>query len=67
MIALTDEGMAAVLELAAALDPKERSRFLEAIAAELKAHPGDIGAGPVHRVGARLQQQFLRSVTGPAE
>jgi hypothetical protein len=62
-----DAELAALLDLAAPLQPRERARFLEAIAAELRAHPGELGAGAVHRVGSRLQRQFLRTVSGPAE
>jgi hypothetical protein len=66
MISLDDDEMAALLDLAP-LQPRERARFLEAIAAELQAHPGELGPGAVHRVGSRLQRQFLRTVSVPAE
>ena len=65
MIGLSDEEQAALMTLAAPLEPKERSRFLEAVTAELR--PGEIGPGAVHRIGRQLQQQFSRTITGPAE
>ena len=65
MISLDDDEMAALLALAAPLQPRERVRFLQALAAELQG--SEIGAGTVHRVASRLQRHFLRTVSGPAE
>ena len=66
-LGLDAEGLDALMTLAAALRPKDRPPFLKALAAELQTHPGEIGAGAIHRVGRQLQRQFLRNVTGAAD
>jgi hypothetical protein len=65
MISLDDPEMAAVMALAQPLQPRERTRFLQAIEVELQALGGAVGAGTVHRVESRLQRQFLRTPHGP--
>jgi hypothetical protein len=39
--------------------PVERGQFLEALAAELAAHPEAVGVGRVHRVARELQRRFM--------
>jgi hypothetical protein len=60
MISLDDAEMDTIMQLARPLLPADRSAFLEALAAELRAHPGEIGAGLISRIGRQLQGRFLR-------
>jgi hypothetical protein len=55
--------MAALLELAAPLDPRDRTLFVEAVAKELNGH-AEIDLGLVHRVGAELQRGYLGVARG---
>jgi hypothetical protein len=64
MIALDDEQLDAVMALAAPLTPAQRGPFLEALASELRAHPGEIGVGAIYRVGGGLQRRFLTFPSG---
>jgi hypothetical protein len=67
MLALSDEELNVVFDLARPLDPTLRDPFLRSVAAELERHP-DIGPGLIFRVGKTLQRDFLRppAAHGPA-
>jgi hypothetical protein len=58
---LTTEEKDILLELAQPIDQKQRSAFLAAVAAELKANgqPGAVGIGSVHRVARTVQRRFF--------
>jgi len=58
MIALDDEEMAAVVSAARPLQPKHRSEFLAAVAAELERQQ-QRGPGAVYRACRDLQKRFF--------
>jgi hypothetical protein len=58
-LALSDDELDAVLNLAAPLPPQNRNSFLEAIAAELQARGTEAGPGAVHRIARELQPHYL--------
>jgi hypothetical protein len=58
MISLSDSELAAVMEAARPLPPRDRDEFLKAVAAELSQYP-EIGPGVIGRVVAKLQRQHL--------
>jgi hypothetical protein len=62
-VALTDEAMLALRELSAPLDPRDRTRFVEAVVAELNGH-AEIDLGLIHRVAVPLQRQYLGYLRG---
>jgi hypothetical protein len=57
MLALTDAQLDTVFNAARPLQPRERSRFLEDVAAELAAYP-DPGDGTVAKVCRQLQKKY---------
>jgi hypothetical protein len=67
MLALTDEELDVVFNLARPLEPQLRDPFLRSMAAELQRYP-ETGVGLVFRVGKRVQRDFLRppAAHGPA-
>jgi hypothetical protein len=58
MLALTDELMAMVMDLAAPLPPSRRSVFLQELTAELAKLP-ELGPGNVHRAGVEIQRRHM--------
>jgi hypothetical protein len=62
-VALTDEAMAVLFDLPRPLDPRDRTRFVEAVVAELDGH-AEIDIGVVHRVAGPLQRQYLGYLRG---
>jgi hypothetical protein len=62
-VAISDEAMAELFRLATPLDPRDRTRFVEAVVAELNGHV-EIDLGLVHRVGAELQRGYVGVARG---
>jgi hypothetical protein len=62
-VAISDEAMAVLFDLARPLDPRDRTRFVGAVVAELNGH-AEIDPGLVHRVGAELQRGYLGVARG---
>jgi hypothetical protein len=62
-VAISDEAMAALFDLARPLDPYDRTKFVEAVVAELDGH-AEIDLGLIHRVGASVQRQYLGVARG---
>jgi hypothetical protein len=62
-VAISDEAMAALFDLARPLDPRDRTRFVEAVVAELGAHT-EIDVGLVNRVAGPLQRCYLGYLRG---
>ena len=58
---LSDTEMAALMDLAAPIDQRQRDQFLHEVAAELevKRQAGEIGEGSVHRVGRVVQRKYF--------
>jgi hypothetical protein len=52
-----------LFDLVRPLDPSDRTRFVEAVVAELGGHD-EIGVGLVNRVAIPLQRQYLSFVRG---
>jgi hypothetical protein len=67
MISLDDAELARSWILAASPQPRERAASLRRLPPSCRLTPAELGAGAVHRVGSRLQRQFLRTVSDPAE
>jgi hypothetical protein len=59
LISLDDDAVAAVMNAAQPLAPKDRSAFLHDVAAELGKHPGELGAGLIHRVVREVQHRYF--------
>jgi hypothetical protein len=59
MLALSDEELNVVFDLARPLEPQLRDPFLRSAATELERYP-ETGVGLVFRVGKTLQREFLR-------
>jgi hypothetical protein len=55
--------MAELFRLATPLDPRDRTRFVEAVVAELGGH-AEIDLGLIHRVAVPLQRQYLGYLRG---
>jgi hypothetical protein len=62
-VAISDEAMAVLFDLARPLDSRDRTRFVEAVVAELNGQI-EIDLGLVHRVAVPLQHQYLSFVRG---
>jgi hypothetical protein len=60
MLALSDQELDIVMNLARPLDPALRDAFLRACAIELQRYkPEQLGPGLVNRVGRQLQREFI--------
>jgi hypothetical protein len=59
MISLDDAELTAVMNAAQPLAPQDRSAFLHDVAAELAKHPGELGAGFIHRVVREVQHRYF--------
>jgi hypothetical protein len=57
-LSLSDDELAAVMQAAAPLPPRDREAFLVDVAGELANYP-EIGPGVVHRVVRQIQRQHL--------
>jgi hypothetical protein len=57
-LALSDEELAAVMQAAAPIPPRDREAFLIDVASELANYP-EIGLGVIGRVTAKLQREHL--------
>jgi hypothetical protein len=66
-LALSDQELDAVFELARPIAPELRPEFLHAVAAQLAASGAERGAGSLHRVAAELQGQFIGALQQAAE
>jgi hypothetical protein len=62
-VAISDEALAVLFDLARPLDPRDRTFFVEAVARELNGHT-EIDLGLVHRIGAELQRGYLGVARG---
>jgi hypothetical protein len=62
-VAISDEAMAALFDLARPLYPHDRTLFIEDVVAELDGH-AEIDIGLVHRVAASLQWRYLSLARG---
>jgi hypothetical protein len=62
-VAISDEAMAALFDLARPLDPRDRVLFVEDVVKELGGHT-EIGAGLVTHVGASVQGRYLGIARG---
>jgi hypothetical protein len=62
-VAISDEAMAVLFDLARPLDPRDRTRFVEDVVAELGGHT-EIDGGLVNRVAVPLQRQYLGFIRG---
>ncbi|MET4034935.1 MULTISPECIES: hypothetical protein [unclassified Bradyrhizobium] len=58
MISLSDPELAAVMEAARPIHPRDREHFLQDVASELARYP-ELGVGVIHRVVAKLQREHL--------
>jgi hypothetical protein len=58
MLSLTDEELAAVMDVAAAIPVGKRDAFLQALAVEFARYEGVLGVGLISRIGRALQAQF---------
>ena len=63
MLALSDEELDVVFDLARPLEPQLRDPFFRSLATELERYP-ETGVGLVFRVGKQLQRDFLRPPSG---
>jgi hypothetical protein len=57
-IALTDDQITSIMQLAAPLSPADRVRFLQLIAERLR-NQDDVGDGSISRLCRELQRQFF--------
>jgi hypothetical protein len=57
-LALSDIELDIVMRLAGPLQPADRAAFLEAVAARLAGHQGELGEGLVARTCRELQREF---------
>jgi hypothetical protein len=64
-VAISDEAMAALFDLARPLDPRDRTRFVESVVADLNGH-AEIDLGLIHRIAVPLQRQYLGVARGAA-
>jgi hypothetical protein len=60
MISLSDSELAAVMEAARPIPPRDRDQFLRDVAAELARYP-ELGPGIIGRVTAKIQRQHLNA------
>ena len=56
-LSLSDSELSAIVEAARPLAPRDRTKFVEAVAVELSRYP-EIGPGIVGRVPAKLQRRI---------
>jgi hypothetical protein len=61
MIALNDESMSMLLQLAGPIHPAERSQFLRDVAEQLRGH-AEIGDGLIGRVAREVQARYLKGL-----
>ena len=59
-IRLTDSELDAVFAAAAPIDQHRRDAFLQAVAAELASHRGELGEGVVYLICRYQQRRFFR-------
>jgi hypothetical protein len=57
-LALSDDELTTVMQLAAAVPVEHRDAFLRSLAAALAAYP-ETGVGIIHREAAKLQRYFI--------
>jgi hypothetical protein len=57
-LALSDQELAILRELAEPIAWGQRQAFLQAVAAEIECAGGGVGVGLVHRVGRAVQRSF---------
>jgi hypothetical protein len=57
-IALSDDELQAVMDAAKPLAPRERDRFLKAVALAITALPEGIGPGSIHRAIASVWREY---------
>jgi hypothetical protein len=62
-VAISDEAMAALFDLARPLYPHDRTLFIEDVVAELDGH-AEIDIGLVHRVAGPVQWRYLGYARG---
>jgi hypothetical protein len=62
-VAISDEALRELIHLARPLDPRDRTRFVEAVVAELGGH-SEIDVGLVNRVAGPLQRSYLGYLRG---
>jgi hypothetical protein len=62
-LALSDSEMAAVIDAARPIPPRDRSAFLRDVVAELQKCP-ELGPGIIGRVVAKVQRQHLAPRVG---
>jgi hypothetical protein len=60
MLKLTTEGLATLRSAAAPLDPRDRGKFLQAVAEAVRNHPNPDG-GEFHRVCRAIASRFRRA------
>jgi len=56
-ISLNDDGLQAVMDAARPLQPRDRDRFLKAVAQAITALPEGVGPGSIHRAIASVWRQ----------
>jgi hypothetical protein len=59
MLSLSDEEVAALIDISTPVAHELRDPFLRALALELEKHPV-IGPGLINRLGRELQREFVR-------
>ena len=57
-IALSDDELQAVMDAAKPLQPRDRDRFLKAVALAITALPEGIGPGSIHRAIASVWREY---------
>ncbi len=57
-LSLSDPELAAIMEAARPIPPRDRAKFLQAVSVELSKYP-ELGPGIVGRVVAKTQRQFF--------
>jgi hypothetical protein len=62
-VTISDDAMAELFRLARPLDPRDRTRFVEAVVTELDGHD-EIDVGAVHRVAVAVQRRYLGFARG---
>jgi hypothetical protein len=62
-VAISDEAIAVLFDLARPLDPRDRTFFVEDVVAELGDH-AEIDVGLVNRVAASVQRRYLGFARG---
>jgi hypothetical protein len=62
-VAISDEAMAVLFDLARPLDPRDRTLFVEDVVKELGDHAG-IDVGLVNRAAATMRRRYLGFARG---